>query len=181
MVVGVGGEGREDLHHACVEPPLILRKLVPRGYPVRPLGQVGAGRQDTHFFLTGDDLFAVPVPAHVEFAPVALDPLARHMVRCVTGSRAEVEEEGLVGVDISEVGDELDSPVGKVLGQVIALLMGGRWVDQVVVVGQVRFPLVRVAAEEAVETVETPAQRPAVARAAMFISSCGVRCHLPTA
>ena len=51
----------------------------------------------------------------------------------------------------------------------------------VVVVDEVRGPLVGGAVEEAVVTVEPALQGPLVVRAGGGVSSIGARCHLPTA
>jgi hypothetical protein len=64
---------------------------------------------------------------------------------------------------------------------VVALLRRGRLVDRVVVVDEVGISLVRLAAEEAVEALEAPAQRPAPLPRGHVDLVPGVRCHVPTA
>ena len=122
-------------------------------------------RQDAELLLAREDLLAVGVPAVVELAGVPVGPLLGHVVRRVGRAEAQVQVEGLVGVDLPEVGDELDRLVDQVLGQVVALLGRPRRLDRVVVVDEVRVPLARVAAEEAVEALEAAPERPAVVRA----------------
>jgi hypothetical protein len=64
------------------------------------------------------------------------------MVWRVGGAGRVVEEERLVWRDRLRVLDELQRLVGEVVGQVVALGRGFRLVDRVVVVDQVRVPLV---------------------------------------
>ena len=86
------------------------------------------------------------------------------MVRSVGRARRVVHEERLLGrVDV-RVEDHLDRLVGQVLAEVVALLRRPRLRDRRVVLGQVGIPLVRLAAEEAVEALEPAAERPAVER-----------------
>ena len=85
-------------------------------------------------------------------------------MRRVCRAEAEVQVEGLIGVDLLRVGDERDRLVDQVLAQVVALLGCARRLDLVVVVDEVGIPLARVAAEEAVEALEAAAERPARVR-----------------
>ena len=95
---------------------------------------------------------------------VLLDPLLRRVVRRVRRAGAEVHEERLVGRDHLRVLDELDRLVGQVGRQVVAVLGHRRLLDEVVVVDEVRIPLVRLAAEEAVVALEAAADRPVALR-----------------
>ena len=122
-------------------------------------------RDDPELLLAREHLLAVGVPPVIERALVAVGPLLGHVVRRVRRAGAEVQIERLVGIDLLGVGDELDRPVGQILGQVIALLRALRRLDLMVVVDQVRIPLARIAAEEPVEALKPTAQRPAVIRA----------------
>ena len=54
----------------------------------------------------------------------------------------------------------LEGLVGQILGQVIAVLRPVGLVDEVVVLDEVRIPLVGFAADEAVEAVEALVERP---------------------
>jgi hypothetical protein len=58
------------------------------------------------------------------------------------------------------VADHLQGLVDQVFGQVIALFRHVRLIDELVVLHQVRIPLIRFATEEAVESVEPLLQRP---------------------
>ena len=117
---------------------------------------------DPQLLLAREGLLAVGLPAVVELAGVLVGPLLGHVVRRVRGPEAEVQVEGLVGVDLPRVGDELDRLVDEVGGEVVALLRRRRRLDLVVVVDEVGIPLAGVAAEEAVEALEAARQRPAV-------------------
>ena len=123
-----------------------------------------SGRHDAELPLPGEDPLPVGVPAFVELARVAVGPLLRHMVRRVRGARAVVQIERLVRGNLGGVGEELDGPVGQVGVEVVALLRRRGRLDLVVVVDQVGIPLAGVAAQEPVEPLEPPAQRPAVER-----------------
>ena len=114
--------------------------------------------------LAGQRLLAHRLVAHVEPALEAVDPLLRGVVRRVARARRVVEEERLLGGDRLGVLDELERLVGDVLAEVVALLGRARRVDGVVVVDEVRIPLVGLGAEEAVEALEAAARRPVAPR-----------------
>ena len=165
MVIGVAQEAGEHLHHPRVQPPLLVAERLPRGHVGVVARELRGLRDDAELLLAREHLLAVGVPAVVERALVAVGPLLRDVVRRVRRAETEVQIERLVGVDLLGVGDELDRPVGQVLGQVVALLGGLRRLDLMVVVDEVGVPLARVAAEEPVEALKPAAQRPAVVRA----------------
>src|ERR1700743_550109 len=107
--------------------------------------------------LRGESLLAPRLVPHVELAAELLDPVSWHVVRCVAGAGGVVQEERLVRGDHLGVLDELERLVGDVVGQVITLLRGARLADRVVVVDQVRVPLVGLRAEEPVAPRDTAA------------------------
>ena len=78
---------------------------------------------------------------------------------------AEIHEERFVRRDLLGVGYEADSLIGQVLGQMVTFLGRLGWLYPVVVVSQIRIVLVGVAAQEAIVTLETAAEGPAVVRA----------------
>jgi hypothetical protein len=82
----------------------------------------------------------------------------------MAGARRVVEKERLVGRDRLGVADELESLVGDVVGEVVALLRRPGRVDGVVVVDQVGIPLVGLGAQEAVPALEAAAARPVAPR-----------------
>jgi hypothetical protein len=82
------------------------------------------------------------------------------MVRGVRGARGVVDEERPVRRDGLHVVDELHRLVGEVHRQVVTLFRAAGLVDRVVVVDQVRVPLIGLGTEEAVEPVEPSSQRP---------------------
>jgi hypothetical protein len=162
VMVGVGHEAGEDLHHPCVEPPLVVGQRVPLGHVGIAWRQRCVRREEPQLLLACEHRLAVGVPPRVELALVAVGPLLRHMVRSVPGAGGEVHEERLLGrVDV-RVAHELDRVVGEVRAEVVALLRRARLRDRGVVLRQVGIPLVRLAAEEAVIALESPAQRPAM-------------------
>ncbi len=114
--------------------------------------------------LPGERLLPIGVPALVEASGVPVGPLLGHMVRRMGRTEAQVQVEGLVGIDLAQVRDELDRLVDQVLREVIALLGRPRRLDRMVVVDQLGIPLAGVATQEAVVALEAPAQGPAVVR-----------------
>ena len=165
VVVGVRDEAGVDLHHPGVEAPLVVGQRVPLGHVGIARRELGVRRQQAELLLAREHRLAVGVPARVELALVAVGPLLRHVVRSVRRAGRVVHEERLLGrVDV-RVEDQLDRVVGQVLAEVVALLRRPRLRDRRVVLGQVGIPLVRLAAEEAVEALEPAAERPAVERA----------------
>ena len=73
-----------------------------------------------------------------------------------------MQVERFVRGHLFRVGDERDGVVGKVLGQVVALLRAARRLHLMVVVDKLGIPLAGVAAQEPVEAVEAAPQWPAV-------------------
>jgi hypothetical protein len=162
VMVGVVHEAGEDLHHPRVEPPLVVGQRVPLGHVGIAWRQGCLRWEEPQLLLACEHGLAVRVPAAVELALVAVGPLLRHMVRSVPGAGGVVHEERLFGrVDV-RVAHELDRVVGEVLAEVVSVLRRARLRDRGVVLRQVGIPLVRLAAEEAVIALESPAQRPAM-------------------
>ena len=128
-------------------------------------------------------LVAPHVPAAVEATALALDPVGGRLVGRV--ARARWRGRGRTacpGSTWRRSADELDGPVGQVLGQVVAVLVRPRRGDPVVVVE--RAPA-RTGSSRRRRTRRSARSRgPSghVARGApRCMSSSGVRCHLPTA
>ena len=122
--------------------------------------QFGVQRDDALFLLLGQHRLSGLLVAVVELALVLLDPLLGHVVRRMRAARCVVQEHRLIRSDRLDVVDVGDGPVGHVHGQVVAVLRRIGLLDRVVVVDQVRVPLVGLGAEEAVEPFESAAQRP---------------------
>ena len=78
----------------------------------------------------------------------------------MAGARGEIEEERLLGVDRSQVTEELDGPIGQVGAQVVPVLDGSARPDSVVVVVEGRCELVCLAAVEPVPAVESATEGP---------------------
>ena len=163
VVVGVAQEAGEHLHHPARDPLAPRATACPtrarRGRGVTARRRPGAIPSS---FWRAKARSPIRVPPVVEGPGVLVGPLRGHVVRGMGRTRAEVEEEGFVRVDLLGVGDELDGPVGQVLGEVVALLGGPRRLDLVVVVDEVGVPLAGVAAQEPVEALEPAPERPAV-------------------
>ena len=83
---------------------------------------VGPGRDDARGELARERALAPRIPAVVEAAAVAVDPLGRRLVRRVARTERQVEEERLVGVGAAQVGRPLPMAlVDQVLGEVVAV------------------------------------------------------------
>src|SRR4029077_4530383 len=104
---------------------------------------------------------APPAPPLVDPPPIALDPLARRLVRRVTRAQRQIEEERLVGVRRADVDHALDGVVHQILGQMVAV--GRREPERRVVGHQIGRELVGLAAEKAVVALEALAEGPAIA------------------
>ena len=114
----------------------------------------GIGRDDAEFLLPLEGDLALAVPAVREFALVLVDPLLRHVVRGVGGTRREVHEERLVRQQRLLLAHPVDRLIGQILGQVIALGRGLRRLNRRGALIQRRVPLVVLAADESVEVLE---------------------------
>ncbi len=163
LVVGVLAEAGEDFHLAGEEFLLVGGELVPVLDRLGLGGELGAGRNDAELDLAGQRLLAQLVPALVELALVLGDPFLRHVMRRVRGAGREVDEERLVRRQRFLRLDPLDGLVGHVGHEVVVRVL--RQFDPAHSVVDQRRPLVRFAADEAVELVEARAGRPAVGRA----------------
>ena len=162
VIIGEAHEAGIDFHHAGIQPLGVSRQSVPHRHIRVVRRQFGARRDDAHLELALVDDLAVLVPAHVELALVLVRPFLGHMVRRVAGARGVIQEERLVRRVDLRILDELDGLVGQVDAQVVALLRRLGLLDLVVVVGQLRIPLVGFAAQEAVVALEAAPERPAV-------------------
>src|SRR5262245_59297440 len=81
-------------------------------------------------------------------------------MRRVVGAGTEPHEPWLRRVCRLLIAQHTESLIGKILRQVISLLGCRRWIDESVVFHEVGIPVVGLAAEEAVETIEPFLQRP---------------------
>ena len=179
VMVGMGQEPRVHLGHPAEQPLLLRRQGVPWPGEVqrreRPAvraraglrradrvdrRQPGIGRDDPHLLLPGQGLLPHRLVSHVKAALELVGPFFGDMVRRVRGAGRVVQEERLVRRDGLGVLDELQRLVGQVLGEVVALFRKLWLVDRVVVVHQVRVPLIGLRAQEPVEPLEPAPGRP---------------------
>ena len=167
VVVGVLRIARVHLHLAGVEGLELVRDVVPGGDGVVARRELRLGGDDAESLLPGERLLTHLVPALVEGALVLLGPGFCHVMRGVAAPGGEVGEERLPRVLCTDRVEPLDRLVRHVVGQVVGLVGVvelGRRADDLLVLSQARVPLPRASAEEAVEVVEAPADRPAVER-----------------
>ena len=129
-------------------------------------GELGIGRDHPEVLLAGERLFAHPVPALVELAPVLGRPLRGDVMGGVGGAGRVVGEERLVAHQRLLRADPGDRLVGHVLGEVIPLLGGAVRLDRLVELVERRVPLVGLPADEPVEVLEPATRmRPVIERA----------------
>ena len=165
MVVGVGDEPGVDLHEPGVQPLLVDGQRLPHRHVRVVRGQCGALGDDPQVDLALVDDLPVLVPPRVELPRVLVGPLLGHVVRGVPGAGGVVEEERLVRGGGVRVLDELDRLVRQVRTQVVTVLGQRGLLDLMVVIGQLRVPLVGLPTQEPVVPLEPPPQRPPVERA----------------
>jgi hypothetical protein len=161
VMVGMGQETGEHLHHAGIKLLLAGRERVPVLDVGIVAGELGVLGNDAQLLLALEDPLAIGIPAIVELALVFVRPFLRHVMGRMHRARAEIHEEGLVGRDLLGIGDEGDRLICNVLGQMIALLGSLLRLDRMIVVDKLRIVLMRIAAEEAIIALEAAAQRPA--------------------
>ena len=163
--VGVLRVARVDLHLARIPALVRLVERVPRRERVVARRQLRVGGDDAERLLARERLLPHDVPAGVELPAVLVGPLARHVVRRVAAAGRNVGEPRRLRL----LGADAVQPVDRLLGQVVlevvllAVLRFGD-ADHLLVLGDHRVVLPRLAAEEAPEVVEPEAGRPAVER-----------------
>ncbi len=120
-------------------------------------GELAVRRDDAQLLLPGDGLFAQFVPALVELALVLVGPFLGHMVRRVGRAGREVDEERFIGCQrllLRHPGHRL---VGHVRHEVVALFGRLFRLDRRGPLVERGIPLVRLAADKAVEVLEPAA------------------------
>src|SRR5512140_738147 len=123
------------------------------------LSELAVLRDDAELFLPGERLLAQLVPALIEFALVLVRPLLGHMMRRMGRARREVDEERLVGRECFLLSDPGDRLVGHVLHEMVALFGRSLQLHRRRPLIKRRVPLVGLAAEEAIEVLESAATR----------------------
>ena len=163
LVVGVRKCRGVDLHHAGSDLLVLGVERVPRRDARRTLGQLGSLRHDAEFDLPRQGLLAHLVPALVELALEAIDPLLRRVVRRVRRAGRVVGDERLLrrnGMLHLQPGDRVVRHVA--IEEVV--LAAVRRLDRLGALGDRRRPLTRVAADEAIEVLEAETRGPQIER-----------------
>ena len=104
------------------------------------------------------------VPALIPLAALALEILARGLVRCVCRAECDVLKERPVGPDREAVAREQQRMINEILAEVVALFGALRRLNVMVVVDELGAELVGLAVEESVEAIEAATERPLVER-----------------
>ena len=159
VVVGVLHVARVNFHLPAQHRLERLRHLVPGRDFLVTRGQLAVRRDDAELLLSCECLLAQLVPALVELALVLVDPFLRDVVGRVCRAGCEVDEEGLVGGEGFLLGDPGHRLVGHVLYEVVTLFGRFLGLDGNRAFIERRIPLVRLAADEAVEILEAAAAR----------------------
>src|SRR5215471_10182339 len=136
-MIDVLAESGKYFHHPRIELTFVSGELVPVLHIRVMPGKRRSFWQNTRVELALNNLLAIGVPTIVKLAFVFICPLLRDVVRSVIGTRRKVEEEGLVGCKLLDVGNKLDGFVRQVGSKVVALLRRFGWIDTVIVVDQV--------------------------------------------
>ena len=165
MVVGVLEEPGVHLHLPGKHGLELGGHVVPRRDLVVAHGELGVVGHDAASLLLGEDPLAKRVPAVVELAAVPVGPLERHVVGRVRRTRRVVHEERTVRRQRGQLAHPTDRAGGHVLGEVVALVGGGRLLDRGRAAVEGRRVLVGLAAEESIEVLEAAAAgRPGLER-----------------
>ena len=163
MVIGVFQEARIHLHLPAQHGLERFGHRIPGRYLLGARGELAVRRDDPELLLPGERLLPQFVPALVELALVFVGPFFRNVVGRMRGARGEVDEERLVGREHLLLRNPFDGLVGHVRHEVVALLGRLLVLNRRGPFVEGRIPLVRLAAEEAVEVLEaTAACRPSV-------------------
>ena len=163
LVIGVGEEAGEGLHQSRRHRSIALGVVAPRGDLFGSRRERGVGRNDAECELAGIDLLAQGIPASVESSRELVDPLARHVMRCMHGGRGEVTQHRSVWRAHALALHPLDGLVGEILGQVVVGIADVRR-DRRRLVVDGWLPLRGFCADDAVEAIEAESRRPAIER-----------------
>ncbi|CAB4713163.1 unannotated protein [freshwater metagenome] len=174
LLVGVLGERRVDLHQPLGDAPVVVGQVVPVRGALRPRRQLGPLGHQPQRLLSGQGLVALLVPPVAEVAAEPVASVARHVERSVRGAEGHVGEPRPIRVEGAHASDPGDGLIDDVLGEVVALGLGGRRVDVGGAFDEVRHELVGLAPEEAVELLEALVGRPV--REGTGRRHLGVRC-----
>ena len=177
FMVGVSQICREHVGLLDKEFLLLQVERIPFGQLLGPCSQFRVLRDDAQFLLVGEDGFAQLVPAILEQVHVAdlLDPFFRGMMRRVYAAGHVINEERLVGCDFVQPLHIFNGLVGHGRGQ-IPFGVSLKRVNRRRIAEQVRRPLARIPADEAVEILEAHPVGPLIERSGhgRFIERCVV-------
>jgi hypothetical protein len=164
-MIGVGEIGPIDIRLPDEELLLVEAQRIPFRQILGPRRQPRILGHDAEPFLIGEDLLAHLVPALVEQMHVAdlLDPLGRRMMRRVSGARHVIDEPRLAGRDLLQLFHILDGLVGHCRFEIPTGIVE-KGIDRRRIAEQVRLPLARITADEAVEIIEAHSVRPLIER-----------------
>ena len=164
VVIGVCQKAGVDLHHSGIGTLFNIGKRGPLLNPLWPFGEFRSWRKNAEIKLSLMRCRTPFIPAHVEFARVAIDELTRGLMGRVTCTRSEVQEERFIDRDISQIVNKLNCTTGKIFCQVVPVLSRIRLFDKVIIGNEIRCVLIRFRTHESVETFKASTKRPTLAR-----------------
>ncbi|GAA0000873.1 hypothetical protein BRDID11002_08730 [Bradyrhizobium diazoefficiens] len=165
MAIGMVEHAGEGCLQAREDAALVRGMLLPGLHAVVARGHPRCRRHEAHRPLARQALLPFDVPAVREGRVVAPDDIGGRLMRRMAGAQRDPGEPGNIRPVGDVIADEADRLVDQVLGQVIAVGIGARRINVRVVRDELRRILVGLGIEEAVETIKTTPERPAVERA----------------
>ncbi|CAB4685788.1 unannotated protein [freshwater metagenome] len=162
VVIGVSQEAGVDLHHAGIGALLFFGKRCPLLNPLWARREFSSRWKDAEIELALMGCGTPFIPAHIEFAGIAIDVRTRRLMRGMTSARSEVEEEGFVDGDVAQIVNEFNCPASEIFSEVVAVLGSEGLLNKVVIGNEVGCILIRFGAHESVEALESATKRPAL-------------------
>ena len=164
MPVGVVEHARKGALQPDGDIFLIGAKFLPTSHPLVAGRQAGVRRDKAQSLLPFQPPLALDVPAGLKDRVIASNDVYRRLVRRMTGAQGQPDQPGVFRRVCLMFGDEADRLIDQVRGQMVAVSVSARRVDDRVVPDQFRRELIGLGVHKPVVTVKAPSQRPAIER-----------------